>query len=61
MTTEKIIKHLAALKAKHAELDTLIAEENQRPHPDDIKINDYKRQKLRIKEEISEIEKEMES
>lgn len=61
MTTEKIIKHLAALKAKHAELDTLIAEENQRPHPDVIKINDYKRQKLRIKEEISEIEKEMES
>lgn len=61
MTTEKIIKHLAALKAKHAELDTLIAEENQRPYPDDIKINEYKRQKLRIKEEISEIEKEMES
>ncbi len=61
MTTEKIIKHLTALKAKHAELDTLIAEENQRPHPDDIKINDYKRQKLRIKEEISEIEKDMEA
>lgn len=61
MTTEKIIKHLAALKAKHTELDTLISEENQRPYPDDIKINDYKRQKLRIKEEISEIEKDMES
>lgn len=56
MITEKLQKHLDALKAKHAEMDVLIAEENARPHPDDIKINEYKKQKLKLKQEISEIE-----
>ena len=54
--TEKIQKHLAALKEKHANLDRLIAEEMERPAPDDMKIQDYKKKKLLIKEEILKIE-----
>lgn len=57
--SDKIKNRLAALKAKHAELDTLIAEENARPYPDDTKIKEYKKQKLKAKEEIEEIEKNM--
>lgn len=55
--TEKIEKHLAALKDKHAELDMLIEKELSLPQPDDIKIHEYKKQKLKIKEEIEDIEK----
>jgi len=54
--TEKIEKHLTALKAKHAALDEAIAAENARPLPDEVVISDLKRQKLKIKEEIEEIE-----
>lgn len=55
--TEKMQKHLAALRAKHAELDRMIDEEREHPTADDTKINEYKKQKLKIKEEIEEIEK----
>ncbi len=55
---EKIEKHLASLKAKHAELDVKIDEENARPMPDSLKIQEYKKQKLAIKQEIEELEKE---
>ena len=58
MSEEKTQKHLAALRVKHAELDKLIAEENERPHPDDLKINEYKKQKLRFKDEIEQIEEQ---
>lgn len=54
---EKIEKRLAALKAKHAELDAKIEEENTHPMPDSLKIQEYKKQKLMIKQEIEEIEK----
>jgi hypothetical protein len=50
---------LNALKAKHAELDALIEQENSYPRPDDTKIHEYKKQKLKVKEEIEEIEKNM--
>lgn len=55
--TEKLEKHLTALKAKHAELDMLISEEEKRPQPDDMKVQEYKKQKLKIKQEIEKIEK----
>ena len=57
MIDEKLQKHLDALKKKHAELDVLIAEENARPYPDDLKVQGYKKQKLLVKEEIQDIEK----
>ncbi len=44
------------LKAKHAELETRIEEENQRPRPDDTYIHQLKRQKLHIKDELLRLE-----
>ncbi len=45
--------HVAQLRAKHLELEAAIEEENGRPHPDDIHLHDLKRQKLRVKDEIT--------
>jgi len=44
--------HMSALELKHADLDARIAEENQRPHPDDSIISRLKKEKLRIKEAL---------
>jgi hypothetical protein len=44
-----------ALQEKHAQLETKIDEENQRPHPDDMRLAQLKREKLRIKEEMEGI------
>ena len=44
--------HLSALEGKHADLDSRIAQENQRPHPDDSLIARLKKEKLRVKEAI---------
>lgn len=44
--------HLSALEAKHAILDTKLAEELRRPSPDTIRIGELKRHKLRVKEEM---------
>jgi len=54
--TEKTQKHLEALKQRHAELDAKIAEELARPLPDDMKIQEYKKQKLAAKQEIEALE-----
>ncbi len=56
MNTEKMEKHLQALKDKHKALDVQIEEENARPAPNDAIIQELKKQKLKIKEEIQEIE-----
>ena len=40
------------LKSQHQELEKAIDAEMARPSPDDLKINQLKRQKLRIKDEI---------
>ena len=45
--------HVAQLRAKHLELEAAIEEENGRPYPDDIYLHDLKRQKLRVKDEIT--------
>ena len=46
-------EHMEALKAKHQDLEHLIEEEEARPRPDEDKIHELKRQKLRIKDEIA--------
>lgn len=56
MNAEKMEKHLIALKEKHKALETRIEEENARPAPNDAIIQELKKQKLKIKEEIYEIE-----
>ena len=45
--------HLSALKAKHAALDKRIDAEEARPAPDTIRLHEMKKEKLRLKEEIS--------
>lgn len=45
--------HLTALEAKHATLDQRIADESHRPMPDAIKLADLKKQKLKVKEEMT--------
>ncbi|MGB0747734.1 MAG: YdcH family protein [Magnetospiraceae bacterium] len=44
---------IAALTAKHQALEAQIEEENRRPLPDEGIIIGLKRQKLRIKDELS--------
>jgi hypothetical protein len=45
--------HVSALSAKHAGLDARIKAESSRPMPDAILVASLKKQKLRLKEEIS--------
>jgi hypothetical protein len=44
--------HMSALETKHADLDARIAEENQRPHPDEALLSRLKKEKLRVKETL---------
>lgn len=46
-------EHIEALMAKHADLERAIEEEEHRPLPDDIRLHDLKREKLKIKDEIA--------
>lgn len=48
---------IEALKEKHASLERAIDEETHRPLPDQAAIYDLKRQKLRIKDEIVQLER----
>ncbi len=41
-----------SLRTKHASLERAIEEENLRPHPDDFRITQLKREKLRVKDEM---------
>lgn len=45
--------HLSALEAKHATLDQRIADESHRPMPDALRLADLKKQKLKLKEEMT--------
>jgi hypothetical protein len=49
---------IEALREKHASLDRAIDEENHRPLPNQETIHDLKRQKLRIKDEIFQLERQ---
>lgn len=47
--------HVDALQTKHAGLDARLRNELARPAPDATMIQDIKKQKLKIKEEISRL------
>ncbi|HSG35654.1 MAG TPA: DUF465 domain-containing protein [Sphingomonadaceae bacterium] len=47
--------HAAALQSKHEGLEKLIREEMNRPYPNEATLQQLKKQKLKIKEEIAEI------
>ena len=46
--------HVNALQLKHAGLERRLQEEMNRPMPDDVVIQNLKKQKLRIKEELQD-------
>ena len=48
-------ERITALRSKHQALEQAIQEEEARPHPDDVKLHGLKKEKLRIKDEISHI------
>ncbi len=47
--------HLASLNARHASLDESVATETRRPMPDQIRLAQLKREKLKLKEEIARL------
>ncbi len=49
--------HIQTLRTKHAKLDSAISREVSRPLPDAFKLNEMKREKLRIKDSIAELER----
>ena len=48
---------IEALKEKHAALERALDEEIKRPLPNQDAVHDLKRQKLRIKDEICQLER----
>ena len=50
--------HLVELSEKHRALDRKIEEELARPIADPVKIAEWKRQKLRLKDEIEKLKHE---
>ncbi|RAU21148.1 hypothetical protein CU669_14440 [Paramagnetospirillum kuznetsovii] len=46
---------IESLKAKHADLESAIESQIRAANPDTARINDLKRKKLRIKDELSKI------
>ena len=50
-----IDEHTASLRARHAELEEALNIETHRPLPDQVAIQDIKKQKLRIKDELARI------
>jgi len=50
--------HLVELSERHRALDRKIAEEQGRPTADTLKIAEWKRQKLRLKDEMERLKHE---
>jgi hypothetical protein len=46
--------HLSALEAKHAGIERRLADETRRPLPDPTLLTELKKQKLRLKEALTE-------
>jgi uncharacterized protein len=46
--------HLSALKSKHAKIEALLDQVENRPFPDSTEVHRLKRQKLQIKDTISQ-------
>jgi hypothetical protein len=46
---------IESLRSRHGQLERQLAEENGRPHPDYDAIGRWKREKLKLKDEISRL------
>jgi len=53
MASNAVSSHLNALQHKHAGLEARLRDEMARPIPDTATVQSLKKQKLRLKEEIS--------
>ena len=51
-----VTAHIRELTAKHRRLDTLIEQESRRPDPDTLELASLKREKLRLKEQLSALQ-----
>lgn len=47
---------LVSLRQQHEHLQVRLDDENNRPHPDEDRIRELKREKLRLKDEINRLE-----
>lgn len=47
--------HIQTLRRKHEELSSMVEHEQRSPGSSDLKIAELKKQKLRLKEEISRL------
>lgn len=50
-----LFTHIKSLEEKHNLLDSEIYNEISRPLPDFVRVTDLKKQKLKIKEELSQL------
>lgn len=48
--------HLQELRRKHESLSLLVEREQRSPSSDDLRITELKKQKLRLKEEITRLQ-----
>ena len=53
--SQMVSSHVSALEAKHANIEAKLREEMNRPAPDDSTIQQLKKRKLLIKEELAAI------
>ena len=51
-----IASHIAELKRKHETLSTAVEQAQRAPGTDDLRIAELKKQKLKLKEEISRLQ-----
>ncbi|HVJ52244.1 MAG TPA: DUF465 domain-containing protein [Aliidongia sp.] len=49
---------IRSLRDKHADLDRAILKESSRALPDKLKVSEWKREKLRIKDTITELSRQ---
>ena len=52
-------QHLLQLTRKHQDLDAKIEKEAQSPASDDLAVRALKRQKLKLKEQIAQVERSL--
>lgn len=50
-------QRIVALHKRHEWLDEVLVEEMHHPHPDEIRMAQIKKSKLRVKDEIQQLEK----
>jgi hypothetical protein len=51
------VQSIEILKVRHAELENLLSTEGERPQPNQRVVAEMKREKLKIKDQIAEMER----